>query len=337
MSPAALAIASGSATGARRPLSRNFQSSRPDEVLDYVSRNLSPHQMNLADPAHMSARLRCLDMTPAQIVDISYGTDVRIDADELESHFLVHAGISGTSHVWASGRSAEITSSNLYVSSPGSGMRIHMSAECRHLAVRIARSAFEDYLARWMNIAVNRPLVFYEGGQGERELPDAWRQLLRHMIEQSEAAPALMAAPRTRQHYSLLLMEMLLNNHCNSYSDQIALYGNDIAPRHVRKAREIIHDSIEESICVTDLARRVGVSPRSLQNGFRQFLGVTPVEYVRRHRLERLHRALMEAVPEHSVTELMLECGILNFGRYAHYYRQQYGCRPSDTLRARLA
>lgn len=60
-----------------------------------------------------------------------------------------------------------------------------------------------------------------------------------------------------------------------------------------------------------------------------------PVEYVRRHRLEKLHCALMDHGSESSVTELMLECGIVNLGRYAQYYRQQYGCRPSDTLCAR--
>ena len=133
----------------------------------------------------------------------------------------------------------------------------------------------------------------------------------------------------------MVLIDMLLTNYCNSYSDQIALYGNDISPRHVRRARDIIHASIEEAISVTDLAHQVGVSVRSLQNGFRQFIGLTPVEYVRRHRLEKLHRALMDNRSDRSVTELMLECGIVNFGRYAQYYRQQYGCRPSETLRGR--
>jgi len=74
---------------------------------------------------------------------------------------------------------------------------------------------------------------------------------------------------------------------------------------------------------------------RSLQNGFKHFLGLTPLEYVRRHRLERLHAALLESDGGANVTELMLECGIVNFGRYAQYYRQQYGCLPSETLRKR--
>ncbi len=186
-----------------------------------------------------------------------------------------------------------------------------------------------------MQIPANRPLVFYPGRDGGRELPVVWRNLLGHIIDQSTLGPMLMSNSRTQRQYSMLMVELLLSNYCNSYSDQIALYGNDISPWHVRRARDIIHASFDDSISVTDLANQVGVSVRSLQNGFRQFLGLTPVEYVRRHRLEKLHSALMDASPEASVTELMLDCGIVNFGRYAQYYRQQYGCRPSETLRSR--
>lgn len=321
----------------KHPAARDFQSSNPDEVLDYVTRNLSPHRMKVSQPGSMSAKLQCFDIISSQIVDIQYGTDVWIEAADLGSNYLIHAGLSGTTHIWSDGQAARIDPSNLHITSPGADSRIHMSPQCRHLAVRIAASAFEEHLTRCMNIPVNRPLVFYPGQQGARELPEAWRQLLRHMIDQSRLVPVLMGDTRVQRHYSMLMLEMLLSNYCNSYSDQIALFGNDIAPRHVRKAREIIHDSIEDTISVTELAMRVGVSARSLQNGFRQFLGVTPVEYVRRHRLERLHRVLMDANPDNSVTELMLECGIVNFGRYASYYRQQYGCRPSDTLRGRAS
>ncbi|KAJ8139178.1 hypothetical protein OY671_007610, partial [Metschnikowia pulcherrima] len=113
------------------------------------------------------------------------------------------------------------------------------------------------------------------------------------------------------------------------------LRGTDLSARNVRRAREIIHDSVEETISIAASAAQVGVSVRSSQSGFRHFLGVTPSEYVRRHRSEKSHSASMESDGAASVTESMLECGIVNFGRYAQYYRQQYGCSPSETSRKR--
>ena len=60
---------------------------------------------------------------------------------------------------------------------------------------------------------------------------------------------------------------------------------------------------------------------------------MTPAEYIRRMRVEALHQALLDANGGQSVTDLMRAVGIMNFGRYAHYYRQQVGVAPSVTLK----
>ena len=322
------------ATNDTRKPARAFQSSDPGEIVDYVGRTLAPHRMDIGKASSMATKLRCFEIAPTQIVDIQYGAEVWIDAGELTTHFLVHAAIEGVSDVWHKGVQGTMGPDNLHISSPGGPVRCHMTPACRHLTVRIAYSAFEDYLTKVMNIPVTRPLVFYPDREYGHELPTVWRNLLAHLIDQTALAPSLMSNSRTQRQYSMLMIEMLLSNYANSYSDQIALYGNDTSPWHVRRARDIIHEAFDDSISVTDLAGQVGVSVRSLQNGFRQFLGLTPAEYIRRYRLEKLHRGLLESDTD-SVTELMLECGIVNFGRYAQYYRHQYGCRPSETLRSR--
>jgi AraC-like DNA-binding protein len=289
--------------------------------------------MEMSNPDQMAVKLSCYDLSPAQIVDIQYGTDVWIDPGELGAHFLVHASLSGRHSVWSGGVLRDMD--DLHITSPGSRIKYHMTADCRNLTVRIPANAFEEYMSRVMNIPINQPLVFHPGGHASLDLPAVWRRLLYHSIEQINESPTLMANSRIQRQQSMMMVELLLSNHSNNYSDQIALYGNDISPWHVRRARDLIHGELEANISVTDIANRVGVSVRSLQNGFRQFLGVTPVGYIRRHRLEKLNQALLKSDADASVTELMLECGIMNFGRYAQHYRRQYGCLPSDTLRKR--
>ena len=323
-----------SSTGiSERAAMRDFRSKDKDEIIDFVGKRLAPHDLDLSNPGAMNVRLRCMNVAETQLVDIQYGSEVVIDPIDLDSHFLIHAAIQGHTSVWSEGVHGIIQPDNLYITCPGHTTRIHMTEESRNLTVRIAASAFEDYLTKCLHIPVNRPVLFHPGNQKGRELPQVWRNLLQHLILQMELAPGLMSVRHTQRQYAMLMVEMLLNHYCNTYSDQIALHGNDVAPWHVRRAREIIHDSIEETISVADLAIQVGVSVRSLQTGFRQFLGQTPVEYVRRHRLEKLHATLATGNPKGSVTEMMLDCGIVNFGRYAQYYRQQYGCSPSETLR----
>jgi methylphosphotriester-DNA--protein-cysteine methyltransferase len=63
---------------------------------------------------------------------------------------------------------------------------------------------------------------------------------------------------------------------------------------------------------------------------------MTPAEYLRDLRIQALHEALLHADPGRSVTELMQDVGIVNFGRYAHYYRRKMGVVPSQTLRGAI-
>ena len=315
------------------PGMQSFHLSRADAVHELLSQRLSRHRFDCQRDVVMDARIYSLDVGAIQVVDLQYGADVDVEAHIEEDYFLVHLALAGETTMSTKGQRHRLGPNELLISSPKTPLKVQMTAHCRHLAVRVPVSVCTDYIGQSLHIPVKRPLEFYAEQQGSRELPQVWRGMIAHMIDTLRVAPGVMSSRRLQHHYAELLAEVLLDNYSNSYSEQIALYGNDISPRHVRRAREIIHKSLEETIAIGQLAEQVGVSVRSLQNGFRQFLGVTPVEYVRRHRLEKLHDALSRNDGQTSVTQLMLECGIVNFGRYAQYYRQQYGCLPSENLR----
>lgn len=311
--------------------------SQDSEVVhNALTRQLARHSFDCSRTAKLDARIHSAEIGSIQIVDLQYGADVAVSADLADSHVLIHLALDGETTMWTNHGKFVLRRDEMLVSSPGTPLRVEMTPQCRHLAVRIPVATCTEYLARELHIPVNRPLEFYSGSQSARELPLVWRGMIQHLGEQLRLGPSIIAQPRLQRQYGMVLAEILLGNTRNSYSEQISLHGNDISPRHVRRAREIIHQSLDDNISINALAAQVGVSVRSLQNGFRDFLGVTPLEYVRRHRLERLHSALMNASGDTNVTELMLECGIVNFGRYAQYYRQQYGCLPSETLRRRL-
>lgn len=317
----------------RRPIRRDFCSSDPVEVIDFAGKTLAPHRMNVPHPSKIAAKFRCFEMAPAQIVDLQYGAEVWIDPGEIQAHYLVHAAVTGGSAIWNGRQRHAMRPDNVLVSSPGQSMRIHISPESRHMTVRLSRETLEDQLMNGMKLRVNRPLSFTPQHDDEA-FAYAWRALLAHLMQQAAEFPDLLSSPRLQRHYGAVMAEMLLSHCRHNYSDQVALSGNDVTPWHVRRARDIIHDRLADPISINDLAVEIGVSVRSLQNGFRQFLGLKPGEYIRRCRLEKLHN-LLHCSEDINVTELMLDCGILNFGRYAQYYREQYGCRPSDTMRNR--
>ena len=84
---------------------------------------------------------------------------------------------------------------------------------------------------------------------------------------------------------------------------------------------------------MTDVARAVGVSLRSLTEAFRRFRGYPPSQFLREERLQGVRRALLQAGPEQTVASLAAAWGFIHLGEFAAVYAKRFGERPSETLR----
>ena len=90
---------------------------------------------------------------------------------------------------------------------------------------------------------------------------------------------------------------------------------------------------LHEPIRLDELARIAGVPPRTLETHFRQFLGVTPLRWVREARLDQARRALLAPGAGASVSKVAVDCGFNQLGRFAAQYCSRFEELPSETLR----
>lgn len=98
----------------------------------------------------------------------------------------------------------------------------------------------------------------------------------------------------------------------------------------VQEACARVRDTLDQAPTVAQLCVDLGVSRRTLQNGFHQVLNVSPLNYLKAVRLGQARRALKRVG---SVTEAATACGFWHFGHFSHDYQTMFGERPSDTLR----
>ena len=90
----------------------------------------------------------------------------------------------------------------------------------------------------------------------------------------------------------------------------------------------------DQSLSISDLARQDGVPERTLRTAFQRCYGLSPVEYLRIHRLHQARRLLRGSCQdETTVTQIAFGLGFWDLGRFAGAYRQLFGERPSETLR----
>jgi transcriptional regulator GlxA family with amidase domain len=102
----------------------------------------------------------------------------------------------------------------------------------------------------------------------------------------------------------------------------------------VARVNGFLRDNISEPITVTELSRIAGVSERTLRAAFHDVVGISPKQYVIGERLRAARQALCAANPETTtVTDIAMEYGFFELGRFAGRYRHAFGETPSRTLR----
>jgi transcriptional regulator GlxA family with amidase domain len=109
----------------------------------------------------------------------------------------------------------------------------------------------------------------------------------------------------------------------------------DATPVLLRRAITFIEDHPDSDIGIADIAGAIYVTPRAIQLMFRRHRDCTPMEYLRRVRLEYAHQELLGADRAHTtVTQVAALWGFAHSGRFAVYYRQVYDESPHTTLRS---
>lgn len=102
----------------------------------------------------------------------------------------------------------------------------------------------------------------------------------------------------------------------------------------LRRAITFINENAHREITLSDISTAVNVTPRSVQYAFRRHLGTTPLEYLRRVRLDRAHRELQTADPRSdTVMAIAGRWGFSHAGRFSSVYKRTFGTAPSETLR----
>jgi len=102
------------------------------------------------------------------------------------------------------------------------------------------------------------------------------------------------------------------------------------AKRLVRLAMVFLHENYSEQISRRDIAKHVGITEDHLTFCFRQELGITPIVYLQRYRINQAKRLLKES--NQSITEVAFNVGFSDSGYFSRIFRREVGMSP-DTFR----
>ena len=105
-----------------------------------------------------------------------------------------------------------------------------------------------------------------------------------------------------------------------------------LLPRKFKKTIDLLQTDPTRAWTIGALAASCDIPRRTLEKHFRRHVHQTPVEFLRTVRLD-WSRNTSACGSTGTVTEIALQCGFNHFGRFAAWYREQYGESPLATLK----
>jgi AraC-like DNA-binding protein len=296
-----------------------------DQVSRAVAEAYFPHELTLLGGGTAPRpTLRTLDLGPVLIGYVGWGADVAIACDYPDA-YEINMPVSG--HLESRGRHGTVTST------PGQAtifradtpsLISHWDSGCTVLGVKFDA----DWLDREAEQVLGRDVVRVGGLLPDQLRLDAgaardWQQLVTGLAEHLSGPGTFGSSPVVRDQLAGAVSACFLTASCPD--DRRSAPPR---PRAFVAVVDALHDDPARAWTVGQMAVLAGMSVRRLQEGFRDWVGCTPTEYLVGVRLQRAH-ADLAADPGTTVSDVAARWGFSSASRFAAAYRRRYGCSPS--------
>jgi AraC-like DNA-binding protein len=307
------------------------------EVNRHMRRDLPTRRLTFAtDRRRLAARLHAVPLPCVTPMYVTYGGDVVDVLTGDGRYYFVHVPLSGRLVISDDGQEFTATSGWASVASPTAPLVLRWHPDAAAMVFRIDRKALEGALVDLIGLPVEEPLRFESRMDVSSQPGAGWLHAAMFLADELNQAGALAGHPLVSTDLQRVLMRGLLLAQPHTYTDALAEETAPPAlPPHVAAAVAVLDAAPERPLTAETLAREVNASPRLLQAGFREHLGVSPMQYLRNERLRRVHEDLTQTDPARrpTVAEVAYRWGFTHLGRFASDYRSRYGEYPSQTLR----
>jgi AraC-like DNA-binding protein len=268
--------------------------------------------------------------------DITYETDVSLGFEDGRDSYHICVPLKGWLESRHRGQQLTSTPALASIYRPDAEMTATWwPGGSRHLAVKIDQLAVERALATMVDGPAGSPIAFEASLPLEAGAARDWAQLLLVAHRQLECPGSLIRHPLVLEPLVDSLIHGLLLVAGHPHRDALAAPAESARPAAVREAMDIIEAEAHLPLTTSTLAMQCHVSVRTLQEGFRRHLGMSPMAYLRVVRLRRAHHDLLCADPSRSaVAAIARRWGFTHLGRFATAHKAMFGETPLQTLRA---
>ena len=319
---------------ARPRLSKRFRSRRQTSARTrhVVANYLNDHRL-ICGQGRLNASMQQCSVGDISILRLKYGVPVRIEPNHRDGIYVAQVPIRGRARVHFPGASFELASSAGALLFPNAPIAVELSSQCEQYILRFPATTLHRFAEAVLDTPWERLREFDQpyilGELASRSLIG----LIEHAIFQySRWTMCKSREVFCRDVEELLSGALLLGGQPHRFGGVAGKTWN-LAPKYVRDAEEYMRENIEHPLLLSDIARAVGISVRTLHKVFRDFRGTTPSAVLLDLRLSGARNDLISASQGMRVADVARTWGFSHHGRFSIAYRRKFGEHPSRTIR----
>lgn len=246
------------------------------------------------------------------------------------NRFTIYLHEEGTSEHRLNAESAIASPGSAVILVPGQEARLDTGA-VRLLALDFPGSQVERAL-----IARHLPTDRFEHWARHRDLTSpagaALQSLSRWTARELDRAGTPLAGGPAAEHLEQTLFSLFLDCLAEPFPPAHAP-DPALGKLKLSDLEHWIEANLRQPLSLDALAKITGVSPRAVQMAFRRHRQCTPLEFIRRARLNGIRQELLARAGEATITDIAMAFGFFHIGRFSEAYRREFGERPAETRR----
>lgn len=304
--------------------SRIFDRADAYAVSEYVNQHVGSHCIRLPTRGRPEASISHRRFSSLDLCRISYGAPVRVTSAALETIYHLQILLQGQCRSRAWGQEQIFRAGEILLINPHDPVDLTYSADCEKFIVKVPVRLLENACLEQQWTLPEQGIRFIAQRQ-DLSAMSGFAQLLGLVCHEAENLCEVEVHALYERIVATKLLGLMASNVLR------------VVPRAeegggFERVRQFIEEHLTEDIGVEQLMAVARVSERSLYTLFERQVGLSPRDYLRQRKLERVHAELQMASAR-SVTQVALDHGFLHLGRFSEAYRKRFGELPSQTWR----
>jgi AraC-like DNA-binding protein len=262
---------------------------------------------------------------------IHWNDELALSAD-LENSYLILLPEVGSICVKIGEKSIILEQNKAAILSASDHINLQFSSDCRSWLISISRQALEKTVGELTKRRVTNPVVFDRNMTMSTGESKSWWRSTKFLFSEMIDNQTIFSVATQVGDFEHLLIRSILLDQPNNYSDSIAIVADENCPFYLKNSEQFIRIHAQEDINIDDIVEASGTQYRTLYNAFKEIHGVSPMNYLRKVRMEGVRQELLTSCADQQVAPIAMKWAFLHLGRFSVEYKKLFGESPSETL-----